>query len=208
MMLYMEITVPSGGAKKFSRDRHIMFKVSEGCSVIRPTQCTSNHSHTTNRKNLARSGVQHCAWFSIIFHIDFIDFTERLKISCFRPHFGSKKFSLSRLQESVENFLLVVWSCYRYVKVFSGNKLSNALTLVIIRRLQRSLNVLVLKVKSTTKKRPPLNYMFNRDILKKRKNIYFEFWNYVYGFQNFQKPWKDPPSIWKKWLEGGLFNEM
>ena len=63
-MLYMETTVPSGGAKKFSRGRHIMFKVSEGCSVIRPTQRTSNHSHTTNRKNLARSGVQHCSFCS------------------------------------------------------------------------------------------------------------------------------------------------
>ena len=64
---------------------------------------------------------------------------------------------------SSENFLLVVWPCYRFIKVFTGKKLSSAHTLVIIRRLQRSPTTLVQKCKSTTKKKmPPLSKLLNQ----------------------------------------------
>ena len=89
----------------------------------------------------------------LIFHTDYLRPSERLKNPCFRSHFENKKFCLFHLREPVENFLLVVRPCYRYVKVSSDNKLSNAPTLMIIRRLQRSVTLLVQNVKSTTKKK-------------------------------------------------------
>ena len=45
--------------------------------------------------------------------------------------------------EISQNVLLVVWPCYGYVKVSSGNRLSNARTLVFIQHLQRSPTYLV-----------------------------------------------------------------
>ena len=92
-----------------------------------------------------------------IFHTVYHRPSERLTNACFEPLLGSLTLPLAQLQDSVENFLLVVWTCYRYGKVFSGNKLSNAPTLVIVRRLHRSPTSLVQKCKSTTKKRPPLS---------------------------------------------------
>ena len=91
----------------------------------------------------------------LIFHTVYHRPSERLQNACFEPLFESLTFSLAQLQESVENFLLVVWPCYGYEKVSSGNKLSNAHTLVIIRRLERSQTILVQKVKSTTEKKTP-----------------------------------------------------
>ena len=93
----------------------------------------------------------------LIFHPVYHDRpSERLKNACFEQLFESLKCSLTQLQESVENFLLVVWPCYRYEKVFSGNKLSNAHTLVIIRQLQRAQNILVQKTFLTSKKKASL----------------------------------------------------
>ena len=100
----------------------------------------------------------------LIFHTDYLRLSDRLKNPCFKPLFETLKLSLAQLQVPVENFLLVVWPCYRYVKVSSGNKLSNAHTLVIIRQLERSQTVLVRNVKSTTqKKRPPLKMIFKQN---------------------------------------------
>ena len=92
----------------------------------------------------------------LVFHTVYHRPSERLKDACFEPLFESLKFSLAQLQESVENFLLVVWPCYRYEKVSSGTKLSNAPTLVIIRQLERSPTILVKSGKSGTEKKTPL----------------------------------------------------
>ena len=96
----------------------------------------------------------------LIFHTVYHRPSERLKNACFEPLFESLKFSLAQLQESVENFLLVVWPCYGYEKVSSSNKLSNAHTLVIIRRLERSQTIFVKKVKSGTEKKSSFNFQF------------------------------------------------
>ena len=82
--------------------------------------------------------------------------------------------SLTQLQAPVENFLWVVLPSNKYLRVTSGYKLSNALTLVIIRQLQRSQTFFVKKVKSTAKKkRPPLilfgSAMVMENEIKKKK---------------------------------------
>ena len=41
----------------------------------------------------------------LIFHTDYLRPSERLKNPCFKPLFEKLKFSLSQLQEHVENFL-------------------------------------------------------------------------------------------------------
>ena len=69
--------------------------------------------------------------------------------------------SLTQLQAPVENFLWVVLPSNKYLRVTSGYKLSNALTLVIIRQLQRSQTFFVKKVKFTAKKRPHLKNLLN-----------------------------------------------
>ena len=48
--------------------------------------------------------------------------------------FETPKIASTQLQTTVENFLEVTWPCYRYSGLTSGYNLSNALTLVFIRR--------------------------------------------------------------------------
>ena len=72
--------------------------------------------------------------------------------------FETPKIASTQLQTPVENFLGVIWPCYRYLGSTRGYKLSNALTLVRIRHKQRCPTTLVQKVKNPPQKtKPPLS---------------------------------------------------
>ena len=94
----------------------------------------------------------------LIFHTDYLRPSKRVKNPCFYPHFETLDFALTQLQELVENFLMVVWPWYGYVKSSSGYKLSNALILILIRHTDRAGNDLVQTYFFTPKnKTPPLS---------------------------------------------------
>ena len=83
------------------------------------------------------------------------------QIPWFWALFEPPKITYTQLQALAENFLEVTRPCYRYEKVSSGCKLSNALTLVIIRQTQTDSTTLVQNDIFTSKK----NTSFKNSIL-------------------------------------------
>ena len=90
--------------------------------------------------------------------MNFVQNSIYIIFTSFSALFESQKFGEHQPQAPVEKFSDVVRVCCRYLKDTSDNKLSIALTLVIIRQIQRYPTTFVKNDNfNTKKKRPPLS---------------------------------------------------